>query len=292
MPNTTQTAARSCADALRSLADRIERIGEEGPRSLEHARQNTASVFASRPVESPQQAQSVDVQKITFFQQDGGKEAIDMIVFGRLDRYYDSLIGAEFESVIHKIADRNIKAQIWNCANDRYKSISAMYCRGADGIVLSPDLSRSPANEVTSWLDGMLNVDCAEHIRLSGCPVFIIPHHRIRGDVLARKQTGVDESLSALRTYVDTRRENGISIQLLECAHPGNLQAAKEMFNGIIETLDERKQAAAQSAAEEPATRREEPGILQRLWACCTFQSCLSRRREERGTAAAPLLGE
>jgi hypothetical protein len=298
MPNTTQRATRSCADALRSIADRIERIGEEGPRSLEHARQNPASVFPSRPVESPQRAQSVDVQKITFFQQDGGKEAIDMIAHGRLDSFYDSLIGVEFESITRQIAGRNIKVQMWNCGNDRYKSISTMYCRGADGIILSPDLGCFSASEVTRWLDDMLNLVCADHIRLTGCPVFIIPHHTMRrGDVLASKQTKVDESLRALRAYVDTKsRETDLSVQLLECIHPGNLQSAPGIFNGITETVYERKQAAARVAEErataELAAHREEPTVWQRLWSCCTFQSCIARRREESGTAAVPLLGE
>ena len=64
-------------------------------------------------------------------------------------------IGVEFGSRTVKIAEKNIKLQIWDTAGqESFKSITRSYYRGAAGALLVYDITRKETfNHLTRWLE-------------------------------------------------------------------------------------------------------------------------------------------
>ena len=73
----------------------------------------------------------------------------------RFRQQHDLTIGVEFGSRTVKIAEKNIKLQIWDTAGqESFKSITRSYYRGAAGALLVYDITRKETfNHLTRWLE-------------------------------------------------------------------------------------------------------------------------------------------
>lgn len=74
---------------------------------------------------------------------------------GRFKEIHETTIGVEFGSKMIRIADKNIKLQIWDTAGqEAYRSITRSYYRGAIACMLVYDITRrSSFNHISRWLD-------------------------------------------------------------------------------------------------------------------------------------------
>ena len=70
---------------------------------------------------------------------------------------YKTTIGVEFHSKIAKVEGHVVKAQIWDtCGQERFKSITDSYYRGAKGAFVVYDITRKNTFEsVDSWISAL-----------------------------------------------------------------------------------------------------------------------------------------
>ena len=68
---------------------------------------------------------------------------------------YISTIGVDFRFRTVKIEDKTVKLQIWDTAGqERFRTITSAYYRGADGIIMVYDVTRSESfDHVQDWLN-------------------------------------------------------------------------------------------------------------------------------------------
>ncbi len=68
---------------------------------------------------------------------------------------YISTIGVDFRFRTVKIEDKTVKLQIWDTAGqERFRTITSAYYRGADGIIMVYDVTRTESfDHVQDWLN-------------------------------------------------------------------------------------------------------------------------------------------
>ena len=74
---------------------------------------------------------------------------------------YKTTIGVEFHSKIAKVEGHVVKAQIWDtCGQERFKSITDSYYRGAKGAFVVYDITRKNTFEsVDSWISALRSAE-------------------------------------------------------------------------------------------------------------------------------------
>lgn len=99
----------------------------------------------------------VPIYKIIIIGDPGVGKSSFMLRFtdNKFDERYVSTIGVDFKNKLIEVDDKIITLQLWDTAGqDRFKSITTSYYRGADSVLIMFDLTdRTSFKNVTQWMD-------------------------------------------------------------------------------------------------------------------------------------------
>lgn len=98
----------------------------------------------------------------------GKSKLIKRIIQDSYEETYIQTIGASYDGYDFVIDGQNVKVAIWDCAgSERYKGLSVMYLRGADGVIVVYDVTKEETfNALSSWNNIIKNAESDKEIQI------------------------------------------------------------------------------------------------------------------------------
>lgn len=250
------------------------------------------------------------LQKETFFakivvvgESNAGKTSLlRAFCDGDFSSSYVSTIGVDFRIMNISIGNIDVKTHIWDSAGqERYKSLTASYFRGAAGILLCYDTSSAvdPLRDLQRWMDIIeKSADSNPMIMLVGTKIDKCQYYNgvlnqeyedvlTRGEELA-KELNISCTLTSSLNNINVKTPFLDVLQNLKdmdklkkstsCNHPKTKQYVSESRPDIVylrgseETLGAALMPGHGAAAAEVATARHKAGA--KTLAACSCKAC------------------
>eukprot|EP00831_Metopus_contortus_P023754 TRINITY_DN20889_c0_g1_i2.p1 TRINITY_DN20889_c0_g1~~TRINITY_DN20889_c0_g1_i2.p1 ORF type:complete len:195 (-),score=43.87 TRINITY_DN20889_c0_g1_i2:132-716(-) len=116
----------------------------------------------------------------------GKTNLVSRFVYDEFKSDYETTLGVDFISIKHNIMDQFVDVQIWDTSGEeKFKSLTSIYFRGAHGVILVYDSSRSETFKdiCDIWMKEIKeNVDPNARILLLGNKCDLQSNHRISAD--------------------------------------------------------------------------------------------------------------
>ena len=166
---------------------------------------------------------------------------------------YISTVGVDYVSKQEIINDQNINVKLWDTAGqERYKALTPSYLRGAEGIVLVYDVTKSESfDSLKVWIDSLKN-----NLGENSLPIIIDGNKIDLDDRDVSKETAQKFAQEYNYKYFETSAKSGVGVD--------------ELFREIVNQILEKKDKTDEVKEERKSVKlQSDKGNTQKKKGCC-----------------------
>ena len=166
---------------------------------------------------------------------------------------YISTVGVDYVSKQEIINDQNINVKLWDTAGqERYKALTPSYLRGAEGIVLVYDVTKSESfDSLKVWIDSLKS-----NLGENSLPIIIDGNKIDLDDRDVSKETAQKFAQEYNYKYFETSAKSGVGVD--------------ELFREIVNQILEKKDKTDEVKEERKSVKlQSDKGNTQKKKGCC-----------------------
>ena len=166
---------------------------------------------------------------------------------------YISTVGVDYVSKQEIINDQNINVKLWDTAGqERFKALTPSYLRGAEGIVLVYDVTKSESfDSLKVWIDSLKS-----NLGENSLPIIIDGNKIDLDDRDVSKETAQKFAQEYNYKYFETSAKSGVGVD--------------ELFREIVNQILEKKDKTDEVKEERKSVKlQSDKGNTQKKKGCC-----------------------